>query len=66
LNVGATFPVDDSTDIMNGAEHIPFEVTDARRTGQRVVFNHEGPREDWYWQMPDGSKIYHDRREGDG
>lgn len=52
-NEGAAVPIDDATDVQNGARYIPGEVTLARRRGERVVFNPEQHT----WRMPDGSEI---------
>ncbi|MBI4185794.1 hypothetical protein HY524_01965 [Candidatus Berkelbacteria bacterium] len=56
---GRTFPKSDSNDLLNGATHIPGEVTDARRSGQKVKFVTDGPKSQWYWLMPNGDKIQH-------
>jgi hypothetical protein len=56
-NKGNAFPKDDAIDLRNGATYIPYEVTDARREGKEVVFMQIGEKKDWYWQMPDGTKI---------
>lgn len=53
------FPPADAEDLANGARFIPGDVTDARRKGQTVTFIQEGDT-DWYWIMPDGSRISHD------
>jgi hypothetical protein len=52
-------PPADAADTRNGATHIPPEVTDARRNGKIINFIRQGSRVEWYWQMPDGEKIYH-------
>mgnify|MGYP003393584147 CR=1 FL=1 len=52
-NVGAMFPIDDATDIRNGARYIPGDVTMARRAGKRVLFDAEKHE----WTLPDGSKA---------
>lgn len=52
-NEGAIVPVDDATDALNGARHIPGEVTLARRRGERVVFHPERH----VWTMPDGREV---------
>lgn len=49
-NAGAIFPADDASDFANGARYIPGEVTDARRLGQRVVFDAEAHQ----WRLPNG------------
>jgi hypothetical protein len=51
-NAGALVPIDDVTDLANGARYIPGDVTDARRAGKRVVFHPERQ----VWTMPDGSE----------
>lgn len=56
-NRGNLFPEDDAIDLRNGANYIPDEVTLARREGKEVVFVQVGNETDWYWQMPDGTKI---------
>lgn len=52
-NEGAAFPIDDASDIGNGARYIPGEATLARRRGERVVFFPERHQ----WRMPDGSMV---------
>lgn len=52
-NAGALFPVDDAADFAKGARYIPGEVTDARRLGQRVVFDPDEHR----WTLPDGTMV---------
>lgn len=52
-------PPADAEDTQYGATHIPSEVTDARRAGKMVHFVREGSKENWYWEMPEGNKIYH-------
>jgi hypothetical protein len=59
-DTGASFPRSDATDLNNGARFIPGEVTLARRASKKVEFKQ--PCQNaccWYWQMPDGSRIYH-------
>jgi len=46
-------PVDDLADMREGAETIPYEVTDARREGKIVMFDKTNKR----WKMPDGNWI---------
>ncbi len=56
----SSVPRADAKDSMMGAVIIPSEVTDARRRGQNVKFVQQGPSTpNWYWEMPDGTKIYH-------
>lgn len=52
-NVGAIMPEDDAIDLRDGAEYIPYKVTDARRLGRRVIYL----KNEKAWQMPDGSKV---------
>jgi len=59
-NKGNIFPEDDAIDLRNGANYIPYKVTDARRLSKVVVFVQTGKKKDWYWQMPDGTKIKQD------
>jgi hypothetical protein len=64
---GATFPRSDAEDMSRGARFIPGQVTLARRKGQTVDFVSDCGLCCWYWQMPDGSRIYHfDRFTYDG
>lgn len=56
---GNAFPQSDADDLATGARFIPGEVTMARRNGEKVTFVQECGPCCWYWQMPDGSKIYH-------
>ena len=59
-DTGSMFPRSDATDLGNGAQFIPGEVTEARRGGKKVEF--QQPCRNgccWYWQMPDGSRKYH-------
>ncbi|MGA3150294.1 MAG: hypothetical protein ABSD10_01580 [Candidatus Saccharimonadales bacterium] len=58
-DVGATFPRSDAEDMSRGARFIPSEVTIARRAGQQVQFVTSCGACCWYWEMPDGSRIYH-------
>ncbi len=55
----ATFPRTDAEDLSRGARFIPGEVTLARRAGKKVNFVTECGSNCWYWEMPDGSRIYH-------
>ena len=50
-------PEGDALDFLNGARYIPSEVTDARRNGQKVVFHMVLGEKNWYWKMPDGTKV---------
>lgn len=55
-----TFPPADTEDFAQGVRFIPGEVTEARRRGQEVRFVHDCVSKNcWYWQMPDGSRIYY-------
>jgi hypothetical protein len=56
---GGPFPSGDALDLRAGAGYIPGEVTDARRRGTQVTFVQQCSPCCWYWQMPDGSRIYH-------
>lgn len=60
-DVGAIFPRTDAEDMSRGARFIPGEVTMARRAGKEVFFNTDCLFSSccWYWEMPDGSRIYH-------
>ncbi len=58
-DVGAMMPQSDVDDFRNGARWIPGEVTLARRRGEKVDFVQEGEQSEWYWQMPDGRRIFH-------
>jgi len=55
----AAFPRSDAEDMSCGARFIPGEVTLARRAGQTVRFISSCASCCWYWEMPDGSRIYH-------
>lgn len=59
-DTGSMFPRSDATDLGNGARFIPGEVTMARRAGKKVQFQQPCKNQCcWFWQMPDGSRIYH-------
>ena len=58
-NHGAMMPQSDVDDFKNGALWIPNAVTLARRYGEHVQFVREGNRPQWYWLMPDGTRIEH-------
>jgi hypothetical protein len=58
-DTNASFPRSDAEDLSCGARFIPGEVTLARRVGQKVNFVTECGPNCWYWEMPDGSRIYH-------
>ena len=47
------FPTADSNDLSNGAGSIPGEVTDARRKGEKVVYNKNTKT----WTFKDGSTV---------
>ncbi|MCR4278062.1 MAG: hypothetical protein NUV85_03570 [Candidatus Berkelbacteria bacterium] len=49
----------DAEDLSRGARFIPEAVTDARRSGQKVNFVYDRSACCWYWEMPDGSRLYH-------
>lgn len=55
----ALFPRSDAEDLSRGARFIPGEVTLARRDGKKVNFVTECGPNCWYWEMPDGTRIYH-------
>ncbi len=63
-DVGQTFPRSDAEDLSCGAKFVPGAVTLARRAGKKVAFvaNCQSSTCCWYWQMPEGSKIYHFER----
>ncbi|HBD25046.1 MAG: hypothetical protein A2566_01655 [Candidatus Zambryskibacteria bacterium RIFOXYD1_FULL_40_13] len=52
-------PQADADDSMAGATSIPSEVTVARRRAEQVTFVQSGRRKDWYWLLPDGTKVFH-------
>ena len=58
-DTNASFPRSDAEDMSRGARFIPGEVTMARRAGKKVNFVSECSPNCWYWEMPDGSRIYH-------
>lgn len=58
-DTGALFPRTDAEDMSKGARFIPGEVTLARQAGKGVNFVTECGPNCWYWEMPDGSRIYH-------
>lgn len=58
-DTGASFPRTDAEDLSKGARFIPGEVTLARRAGKKVNFVTECGPNCWYWEMPDGTRIYH-------
>lgn len=58
-DTGVGFPRSDAEDLSRGARFIPYEVTRARRAGQKVIFINECGPCCWYWRMPDGTRIYH-------
>ena len=58
-DTGASFPRTDAEDLSMGARFIPGGVTLARRAGKKVNFVTECGPNCWYWEMPDGSRIYH-------
>lgn len=56
---GNMFPASDAEDLALGARFIPGEVTMARREGQKVTFNQPCNACCWYWEFPDGTRVYH-------
>jgi hypothetical protein len=58
-DVGQSFPQSDADDSASGALFIPREVTLARRHGEKVTFVTNCSRNCWFWEMPNGSRIYH-------
>ena len=58
-DAGCSFPRSDAEDLSCSARFIPGEVTLARRAGKKVTFVNKCGPNCWYWQMPDGSRIYH-------
>ena len=60
-DAGASFPRSDAEDMSRGARFIPGDVTLARRRGEGIHFNTSCRTSTccWYWQMPNGSRIYH-------
>ncbi len=52
-------PSSDLGDLSSGARYIPDEVTLARKEGKSIQFITICGQCCWYWQMPDGSRIYH-------
>jgi hypothetical protein len=58
-DTGNVFPRSDAEDMSKGARFVPGEVTLARRAGKKINFVTECGPNCWYWEMPDGSRIYH-------
>lgn len=58
-DTGSFFPRSDAEDMSKGARFVPGEVTVARRAGKKINFVTECSPNCWYWEMPDGSRIYH-------
>ncbi len=58
-DIGSSFPRTDAEDMSRGARFIPGEVTMARRAGKKVCFVTECGPNCWYWEMLDGTRIYH-------
>lgn len=57
---GNMFPQSDADDFASDARFIPGEVTLARRRGEKVSFIKNCNNSTcWYWEMPDGTHIYH-------
>lgn len=55
----ASFPRSDAEDFSRGVRFVPGEVTLARRRGERVNFVSNCTPVCWYWEMTDGTRIYH-------
>lgn len=58
-DTGAAFPRSDAEDFSRGARFVPAEVTLARRAGKKVNFVTQCTLNCWYWELPDGTRIYH-------
>lgn len=58
-DTGCSYPRSDAEDMSKGARFIPGEVTLARRAGEKVNFVTKCTPNCWYWEMPDGTRIYH-------
>lgn len=58
-DTGCAYPRSDAEDMSRGVRFIPGAVTMARRAGKKVTFVATCGRNCWYWEMPDGSRIYH-------
>lgn len=58
-DTGSSFHRTDAEDMSKGARFIPGEVTLARRVGKKVNFVTECGPNCWYWEMPDGARVYH-------
>lgn len=59
-DAGNMFPQSDADDLASGARFIPGEVTMARRRGEKVTFVQNCNNSTcWYWEMPDGTRVYH-------
>ena len=58
-DTGCSFPRSDAEDLSRGARFIPGDVTLARRAGKKVNFLTECGPNCWYWEFPDGARIYH-------
>ncbi|MFA5993431.1 MAG: hypothetical protein WC823_00565 [Parcubacteria group bacterium] len=56
-------PSSDLEDMRRGVRYIPHDVTLARRKGKKVQLVVACTANCSYWQMPDGTKIYHQNRE---
>lgn len=56
---GNIFPQSDADEMRNGARFIPGQVTEARRRGETVTFTQECGKCCWFWELPDGTRIYH-------
>ena len=56
---GNMFPQSDADDLRKGARFIPGEVTLTRREGKVVKFVKNCGPCCWYWELPDGTRVYH-------
>lgn len=55
-----SFPHSDAEELSRGCHFIPGEVTMARRRGDKVEFHNDCNNSCcWYWQFPDGTRVYH-------
>lgn len=60
-------PVDKRTtrsteDLDYGAQYVPEEVERVRQAGEEVIFVMKCGPCCWYWELPDGSRIFHCER----
>jgi len=58
---GQAVPSSDAEDFGRGVQFVPAEVTYARREGKTVRFDTscQTSKTCWFWQMPDGERIYY-------